>query len=288
MRVPFSECRGGQSKGQRAFPSFVIEQGGSQAGCAPYSGDGAIIASDLETQLPFLTGFAQGLFCLPLMRDAGGQTWQQWFICLLTCARARVSWNARPQNTKALVRRCIRETFAFAIDGPLFPVPVDEQCSAWRTWSRTWSITGSCAGSMLRRLVGNASPAGQKVKFHSLKSTTLSRAAKRGLSDLSAEPKFPPCVPPHTSHHWPPHEQDPRRARLSLAADGSSWANYWHLGAVPEAATRWDAATHAYSIDPAYQDNRRIMPYDSACIRAIPARGPRRCPKCRGASKGRS
>ena len=62
---------------------------------------------------------------------------------------------------------------------PLFPVPVDEQCSAWRTWS----ITSSCAGSMLRRLVGNASPAGQEVKSHSLKSTTLSWAAKRGLSD---------------------------------------------------------------------------------------------------------
>ena len=62
---------------------------------------------------------------------------------------------------------------------PLFPVPVDEQCSAWRTWS----ITSSCAGSMLRRLVGNASPAGQEVKSHSLKSTTLSWAAKCGLSD---------------------------------------------------------------------------------------------------------
>ena len=31
-----------------------------------------------------------------------------------------------------------------------------------------------------------------------------------------AEPKFPPCMPSNASHHWPPHEQDPRHLGFRL------------------------------------------------------------------------
>ena len=53
--------------------------------------------------------------------------------------------------------------------------------------------------------------------------------------------KFPACRPLDPPHNWPPQEGDPRHQPplhgFPLSYNGSYWANYWHLGGVPDEAT---------------------------------------------------
>ena len=74
--------------------------------------------------------------------------------------------------------------------------------------------------------------------------------------------KFPACRQLDTPHNWPPQEGDPCHQPplhgFPWSHDGSYWANYWHLGGVPDEAARWHPAT---STDPAYAANQRIAAY---------------------------